>query len=226
LALSSIFGLLPGTARQERRGRSTRSVIVVPFGSASSLATGRTGNRTGRTPQVWQARHVTDDLTAALVAEAAKKSDLLWVQLDTPPARPLWNIWIDDSVLLVTGGLEQPDPGLVDGGVARVTWRSKDKGSRLLSLDASVTRVDPDSDGYAEAASALHAKRLNSPDGDAALERWRAESTIWRLTPGNEVAEGPGSMSDGTHRAEVPASPAASSTWRPFHLGRATRTRR
>jgi hypothetical protein len=129
-------------------------------------------------------------------------------------------------VWVVTGGLEQPDPGLVDGGVARVIWRSKDKGARLLSLDAAVTRVDPDSEGYAEAASALHAKRLNSPDGDAALERWRTDSTIWRLTPGDEVAEGPGSMSDAAHRAEVPDSPAVSSTWQPFHFGRATRIRR
>jgi len=176
---------------------------------------------------VWQAQHVTDhELNQALVAEAAKKSDLLWVETGTPPARPLWHIWRDDAVWVVTGGLEQPDPGLVDGAVVRVILRSRDKWSRLLSVDATVARIDPSSDLWAEAAAALHAKRLNSPDGDAALDRWRLESTVWQLVPGTALVEGPGTMSDQTHRAQAPESAAVSSTRRPFHFGRATRTRR
>jgi hypothetical protein len=176
---------------------------------------------------MWQARAVTgSELSQALIAEAAKKSDLLWLDTGTPPARPLWHVWRDDAVWVVTGGLEQPDPGLVDGAAVRLILRSRDKWSRLLSVDATVSRIDPSSDAWDEAASALHAKRLNSPDGDAALDRWRQESSVWRLTPGAELVEGPGTMSDQTHRAEVPETSAVSSTRRPFHFGRATRTRR
>jgi hypothetical protein len=178
---------------------------------------------------MWQARAVTTtgpQLSQALVAEAAKKSDLLWVDTGTPPARPVWHVWRDDAVWVVTGGLEQPDPGLVDGATVRLVLRSRDTWSRLLSVDATVSRVDTSAAGWDEAATALHAKRLNSPDGDAALDRWRRESTVWRLTPAPELVEAPGAMSDHAHRAVAPETPAASSTRRPFHLGRATRVRR
>ena len=100
---------------------------------------------------MWQARAVTgSELSQALIAEAAKKSDLLWLDTGAPPARPLWHVWRDEAVWVVTGGLEQPDPGLVDGATVRLILRSRDKWSRLLSVDATVSRIDPSSDAWSE----------------------------------------------------------------------------
>lgn len=166
------------------------------------------------------------ELVLALVAEAAKKSDLLWVEVGDGPARGMWHVWHDDAVLLVTGGIEQPDPGLTSGGTARLVIRSRDKGSRLLTVDAAVERVDASTDDWADVAAALHAKRLNSPDGDAAVDRWRRECQLWRLTPSGAADELPGAMSDDAHRAEVPPTPATSTTRQPFHLGKATHVRK
>lgn len=166
------------------------------------------------------------DLTSALVAEAAKKSDLLWVGPRDEVPRPLWHIWYGDAVLVVTGGLEQPDPGLEHGSTVTLLLRSKDKGTRLLTVPAAVQRVTADSAEWEELAAALHAKRLNSPDGDAAIDRWRRESAVWRLVPTGDLVEGPDAMSDSSHRAEPLPTPATTSTRRPFHLGRATHLRR
>ena len=166
------------------------------------------------------------DLTSALTAEAAKKSDLLWVSVSDRPARAVWHVWHDGSVLLVTGGLEQPDPGLADGSTVTLLLRSRDKGARLLTIEARVEQADPAAGSWDELAAALHAKRLNSPDGDAAVDRWRSGSTIWRLTPTGTVVEAPGSMSDSSHRAEAVPTSATSSARQPLHLGRATRVRR
>lgn len=165
-------------------------------------------------------------LTGALIAEAVRKSDLLWVDVGGGPARAMWHVWHDGAALLVTGGIEQPDPGLAPGGTARLVVRSRDKGGRLVTLDTAVERVDPAAADWPDLAAALLAKRLNSPDGDAAVDRWRAECTLWQLTPTGVIHESPGSMSDTSHRAEVPESPATSNTWQPFHLGKATHVRR
>lgn len=166
------------------------------------------------------------EVTSALLAEAAKKSDLLWVVVDSSTARPVWHIWHDEAVVVVVGGLEQPDPGLTDGTTVELILRSKDKGARILVVEAAAARVPSDSPQWDELAAAVHAKRLNSPDGDAAVARWRQESALWRLTPTGRLVEQPGQMSDSDHRAQVPLSAATSSTPKPFHLGRATRTRR
>lgn len=166
------------------------------------------------------------ELVQALTAEAAKKSDLLWVEVSDVTPRAMWHVWHQGAVLVVTGGLEQPDPGLRDGGSARLVLRSRDKGSRLLSLDATVQQVDAADPDWDELAAALHGKRLNSPDGDAAIDRWRTGSQLWRLTPTGTASESPGAMSDSSHRAEPPDTPATSRTRQPFHLGKATHVRK
>lgn len=166
------------------------------------------------------------ELASALLAEAAKKSDLLWVAVEGSTPRPLWHVWDGDAALVVVGGLEQPDPGLVDGRTVALVLRSKDKGARILVTEAVAAQVPPGSTEWDELAATVQAKRLNSPDGDAAVDRWRRESSLWRLVPNGHLLEHPGAMSDSDHRSQVAASTATSSTPQPFHLGRATRTRR
>src|SRR5204863_3366614 len=86
---------------------------------------------------------------ATLIEEAAKKSGLLWVRATGVGRRPqpMWHLWHDGVAYLLTGGIEQPAPdGLADR--AFVTLASKDKGSRLITFEATVDVVAPGGDEW------------------------------------------------------------------------------
>lgn len=167
----------------------------------------------------------------ALVAEGAKKAGLLWITC-SPGARPraAWHIWWVDAlgqghVLLVCDGLEQPLGDLVDGATVEVTVPSKDNRARLVTFTATATELRPAGASRADwipAAAALHAQRLNPPDGEDQPARWERESRIVRLTPTGEVREAPGRMPEASGAAEAPPSPATTRGELPFVLGRAT----
>jgi hypothetical protein len=155
----------------------------------------------------------------ALVEEAAKKSGLVWVRGAGPGlrAQPVWHVWQDGSVYVLTGGLEQPaPPGLTDHGY--VTVRSKDKWSRLATFAVSVDVVHPGSQEWDAVVPALLGKRLNLPDGDAAPQRWARESTLFKLTPTGEMVETPDDRSTASHAAPPPPTPARTRVPRPLHL--------
>jgi hypothetical protein len=140
---------------------------------------------------VCDARRMEAATTAALIAESAKRSGLLWVRRigagsDTgAAARPVWHVWQDGSAYLLTGGIEQPMPeGLdVPGAQAEVTARSKDKGSRLAVWHATVHDIEAESPQWDAVLPALVSTRLNSPDGEHAPQRWARECRLQRLTP-------------------------------------------
>lgn len=146
-------------------------------------------------------------LDRALVEEATKKSGLIWVrgngvpvlhgQGDGAPSRALWHVWHDGGACLIGDGPgEQPLPGLVDGGDAVVTVRSKDKGGRLVSWAAKVVELTPGSPEWEEAVAELKGKRLNAPDGEAMTGRWARECRVLRLEPTGGTSELPdGSLS-------------------------------
>src|SRR5262249_10852287 len=124
-------------------------------------------------------------LDQALVEEATKKSGLIWVKgAGAPAARALWHVWHEGAVCLVGDGPgEQPLPGLVDGGSAEVTVRSKDKGGRLVSWPATVSELAPNSPEWEAAVAELKGKRLNAPDGEQMPDRWARECRVLRLVP-------------------------------------------
>jgi hypothetical protein len=173
-------------------------------------------------------RDVARDL--ALVAEAARKSALLWLAA-APGGRAYaaWHVWVDGAVLVVSGGLEQPMPVLdlldADRRVL-VTLRSKDTWGRLVTWVGHAETIAPDDEAWPSAATELHAKRLNSPDGEAQPDRWRRESVITRIVPTGELVESPAHMPSGSQRAEPPASPATTRGRLPFTIGRRARRRR
>ncbi|MGW7003468.1 hypothetical protein ACWGCW_11725 [Streptomyces sp. NPDC054933] len=153
-------------------------------------------------------------LDRALIEEAAKKSGLLWVR-GTEGAVALWHLWHDGAVCLVGGGPgEQPLPGLVDGGTATVTVRSKDKGGRLVSFDARVSELAPHSEAWQSAVEELKGKRLNAPDAETMTERWARECRVLRLEPSGSATERPGAMPDGSGAA-APV-PTTATTRRPI----------
>ena len=161
-----------------------------------------------------------------LIADLAGKSDLVWVTVSGCPPQALWNIWHDDAIAVVTGGIEQRDPGLVNGAIVEVIMRSKENRARQASVMATVEGLAPGSEAWRSAAAALHPKRLNPPDGEAQPHRWAKESALWLLRPTAEVTEQPGAMSDSAHRAEPVPTDATTLARKPFHAGKATKKRR
>jgi hypothetical protein len=112
-------------------------------------------------------------LVAPLIAEACRKSGLVWLAVPSAgPARPAWHVWHDDAVFLVGGGGEQPLPPLDGVDRVLVTVRSKDKGARLVTFVARPSTVPPGTPGWDTATTELAATRLNARDADALVERW------------------------------------------------------
>lgn len=141
----------------------------------------------------------TAPIAAALIEEAAKKSSLVWLSAPAAqgrpvePSRPVWHVWLAGAVAVVAGGGEQPlPPFATPGRVVEACFRSKDNGARLVAWLTQVDVLTPRSPEWEAAAAALHAERLNLPEGDPYLERWAAESTILRLKPLGAPLEQPG----------------------------------
>ncbi|GAA2782535.1 hypothetical protein [Streptomyces showdoensis] len=131
-------------------------------------------------------------LGSALVEEATKKSGLIWVRGEAAAARALWHIWLDGAALVVGDGPgEQPLPGLVDGGTAEVTVRSKDKGGRIVAWTAAVSELAPRGEAWEAAVAELKGKRLNAHDGEAMPERWARECRVVRLEPRSSTTDLP-----------------------------------
>ena len=142
-------------------------------------------------------------LLPALIEEACRRSGLIWLQVeaggdDTARAHAAWHTWHDGAVHVVTGGLEQPLPGLVEacatGRRVRVTVPSKETRGRLVTWFAQAFTVSPGTQDWTTAAAALHATRLNAPDGEDQPARWARESTLVRLAPTAAVPEHPGAV--------------------------------
>ncbi|MFF8535169.1 hypothetical protein ACN6K9_002288 [Streptomyces sp. SAS_267] len=172
-------------------------------------------------------------LDQALVEEATKKSGLIWVRGtaapspagpgDEVPTRALWHVWHEGAACLVGDGPgEQPLPGLVDGGHAVVTVRSKDKGGRLVTWSATVVELAANTPEWDAAVGELKGKRLNAPDGEAMPERWARECRVVRLEPTGATVEPP----EGSLAARPLPSPATTRQPAPAALPRLLLKRR
>jgi hypothetical protein len=140
--------------------------------------------------------------------------------------RPAWHHWQDAAAYVLTGGSEQPLPGLAEAFSAEVIVPSKDSGGRLITWTALVTQVLPGSDEWQRVVPEMRSKRLNALDTEHQPERWARECTLLRLEPTGQVSEAPGAMRDDAGAAPPPATPATTSGPPPFVLGRARRRRR
>lgn len=146
---------------------------------------------------------------AALVEEATKKSGLVW--LDYPGAdrsRPAWHVWHGGAAYVVSGGDEQPLPGIERATRVLVTVRAKDSRARLLTWVAEAATVRHGTDEWASAAEALRAARLNASQSESLVLVWGADCTITRLAPTGEVVERPGAQQTGSLAAPPLPSPA------------------
>lgn len=167
----------------------------------------------------------------ALVAEASRKTSLLWLRLPGGAApRAAWHVWHDGAAYVVHGvdatSDEQQLPGLDEAASVEITVRSKDTGGRAVVWTARPFVVRPDDEGWEAAAQALAGERLNAGNAETLTQRWAQSARIVRLEPVGGAVEAPGRMSTNAHAAAPQPTPATTRGPLPFVVGGAARARR
>ena len=156
-----------------------------------------------------------------LLAEAASKSGVMWVEVPDGGSHAVWFVWHDDgdprgagpAAYVVSGPGEQNLPFLPPE--VTVILRSKDTGGRLLRLRATVRELPPTSEEWDAAAEVLRADRLNAT-GDV-MSRWRESAVIHVLTPHGRPDEAPGAYAAESGRLTVSPARGTTARWRPWH---------
>ncbi|MFI5426201.1 hypothetical protein [Aeromicrobium sp. UC242_57] len=134
------------------------------------------------------------DPDQTLIADLAKKSGLVWISYDGR-SHAIWHEWVGDAVCLVTGGLEQPLPGIADRDTVTLLLRSKTTRALAAEATARVEIVAPASEHWEAVTTALKSGRLNLHDSPDAIERWARDSLVVRLVPISDVSV-PGELAD------------------------------
>jgi hypothetical protein len=163
-------------------------------------------------------------VTAPLIEEAVKKAAVAWVSVGDGPARGLWCLPLEGSLLLVCGPGEQSAPGLAEAATATVRLRG-DTGGLIVVFEATVQRLDPAGADWATVAPQLANKRLNaSGTAEQLVARWVASGcAIVRLTPSEEASVSAPNLPDGSGAAPPRDTPARVAVRRPFRLHRVRR---
>jgi hypothetical protein len=117
---------------------------------------------------------------------ALKKGSLCWLTIPQRDGReltrPAWYVQQGPKLFVLTGEAEQQLPGLASASTVTVTVKSKDIKATIGTMPADV-RVVTDEDEFERIATLGMGTRLNLPDGDGALQRWKDTATIVELTP-------------------------------------------
>src|SRR5256885_13572455 len=159
-----------------------------------------------------------------LVEEAMKKAAIVWLSTGGRPY-PVWCLWVDDALYLVSGPGEQPAPGLAEAASALVTARG-DHGGRVLTWPAEVTRVAPDGELWPAVVPQLAGKRLHAPrTPEETAARWAAGCVVSRLAPAGEPTEAGSTLPDTSGAAPPPPTRATRLPPKPFRLHRVRKPR-
>ncbi len=153
-----------------------------------------------------------------LVEEAMKKAAVAWLRVPGGNPYPVWCLWVDGSLYVVSGPGEQPAPGLAEADTVAVTARG-DHGGRIVTWPATVSRVEPGGAEWERVVPQLAGKRLNAPGGpQETAVRWAAGCVLSRLAPTGDPTETRPDMPDDSGAAPPPPTPAARRTAKPFRL--------
>ena len=117
---------------------------------------------------------------STLVAEATRRSGVLWVSAPAVPPTLVWHLWHDGAAYVVCGGGEQALAPL--GPAATVAVRAR-AGALIVRWAATVTAVEPGSPLWDEVAPLLAAGRLNAGSVQDLPGQWAAASTVLQLAP-------------------------------------------
>ncbi|HVM13914.1 MAG TPA: hypothetical protein VM287_06260 [Egibacteraceae bacterium] len=119
--------------------------------------------------------------------KALKKGTILWLAVPQPDGahheQPVWFVYSDGKVYVVSGPTEQDVPHLADAAEVEITARSKDVRSRVSRLPAEVRVIPPEDPEYGTIIEMALPKRLNLTDPNEAPKRWRANCVLVELTP-------------------------------------------
>ena len=136
-----------------------------------------------------------------LIADLAKKSGLVWVTY-ARHTHAVWHEWVGDAVCVVSGGTEQPLPGIDKHQTVLLSLRSKSSRALVAEAEAAVEVIAPDSEHWESVTRALKSGRLNLDDADNAIDRWARESVVVRLVPTGKIT-----MADGISSSRPRTSP-------------------
>ena len=117
---------------------------------------------------------------STLVAEATRRSGVLWVSSPTVPSTLVWHLWHDGAAHVVCGGQEQALPPL--GPTATVAVRSR-AGALVVTWQAVVTALQPGTPTWEVVVPLLAAERLNTAAVEALPATWAADATVLELRP-------------------------------------------
>lgn len=180
------------------------------------------GVQVGEVPVFVQTVEGGDPRTAAeaTLAQALKKSTILWVTVPQPTrrgrrdqgarsvSRPVWFVADGSTIYVLSGPTEQELPGITEAEEVRVTARAKDARSLVSEVPAGVEIVARDDPRYEKFERAALTRRLNLPDGEGAAQRWRENCTLLALTP-RLRDDGPAANGAGPGQATPPPQAAA-----------------
>jgi hypothetical protein len=154
-----------------------------------------------------------------LVTEAMKKAAVVWLTVAGGRPYPVWCLWHEDALYVVSGPGEQAAPDLDTAAEAVVTGRG-DHGGRVVSWPARVSRLTPDGELWQQVVPQLASKRLNLPAAEDTAARWAAECVVSRLEPTADPVEAGDTLPRGSLAAPPPPTPATRRTAKPFRLHR------
>jgi hypothetical protein len=127
---------------------------------------------------------------AGVLLEAAetalKKGSICWLTIPQAGGgevvRPAWYVQQGQKLFVLKGDGEQQLPGLEAASSVTLTVKSKDVKATIGTMPCDV-RVVTDAAEFERIAGMGLGTRLNLPDGDGALQRWKDTATIVELTP-------------------------------------------
>jgi hypothetical protein len=118
---------------------------------------------------------------------ALSKSTIAWLRVPQPNGesitKPIWYGYQDGRIYVLVGPGEQDIPGLGEASAVTILARSKDKQSLVAEHDCLAWVMDKDASWDRVAKDLLIGRRLNLPDGEKAMDRWKRECEIVVLAP-------------------------------------------
>jgi hypothetical protein len=179
---------LRGAMFEDLFRRQVEVRVPITSGREHTLAFYLDGQLAGRVPVFIAAPESVQ--TAGVLLDAAetalKKGSICWIRIPQPDgstvSRPAWYVQQGPKLFVVKGETEQELPNLERNDVVDVVVKSKDIKAVIGELTCDVRVVEDEAEFDKIAALGL-GTRLNLPDGDAALDRWKRHCTVVELTP-------------------------------------------